>query len=69
MKNLSRLLLLACVVALSVNARAQGRSRGPLPLAPGDPMPVVQGYDEEGNPFALSDLKGHHTVIAFGCLT
>ncbi len=35
----------------------------------GEPLPDVSAFDEEGNEFKLSSLKGHYSVIVFGCLT
>ena len=35
----------------------------------GDPVPDVAGFDEDGNEFKLRSLKGHYTVLTFGCLT
>jgi hypothetical protein len=35
----------------------------------GDPLPDVVGLDAEGNQFPLRKLKGHYTVLTFGCLT
>ena len=54
------------VLALAGSAMAQ--MRGSIPQ-PGDPMPEVSGFDDEGNPFELTKLHGKHTVIVFGCLT
>ncbi len=63
------------IVAMSVFALAggamgqtRGPMRGPMPQ-PRDPMPLVAGFDAEGNPLALTKLHGKHTVIVFGCLT
>ena len=39
-----------------------------LPL--NEPVPDVTAYDESGNPFPFREkLKGHYSVIVFGCLT
>jgi len=38
-------------------------------LVVGSPLPDVTVFDEQGQPFALKQLKGGHTVIVFGCLT
>lgn len=54
------------VFALAGSSMAQ--MRGSIPQ-PGDPMPNVAGFDDEGNPFNLTKLHGKHTVIVFGCLT
>lgn len=35
----------------------------------GDSLPNLTAYDADGNPFKLSRLKGHYSVIVFGCLT
>jgi len=35
----------------------------------GDPLPDVSGYDADGKEFKLSSLKGHYSVLVFGCLT
>ena len=35
----------------------------------GAPLPDLTCYDADGNDFQLRSLKGHHTVLLFGCLT
>lgn len=35
----------------------------------GQRLPDVTVYDEDGEPFAVRDLKGQYSVIVFGCLT
>ncbi len=35
----------------------------------GEPLADLSGYDEQGNEFSLDQLKGHLTVLVFGCLT
>ncbi len=35
----------------------------------GDPLPNLTAYDANGNEFKLSSLKGHYSVLVFGCLT
>lgn len=40
-----------------------------FPLKIGDALPNVSGYDSAGKPFPLQNLKGHYTVLVFGCLT
>ena len=35
----------------------------------GDRLPDVAGYDADGKRFPLRSLKGHYTVLTFGCLT
>ena len=51
--------------------RPEGRNGGFDESAPkvGDPLPDVTAVDADGNEFKLSSLKGHYTVLVFGCLT
>ena len=35
----------------------------------GSPLPDLKCYDAEGDKFNLLSLKGHHSVLLFGCLT
>lgn len=35
----------------------------------GQPLPNVTIFDAEGKPFSLSQLRGHYSVLVFGCLT
>ncbi len=35
----------------------------------GSALPDVLAMDADGNEFRLGDLKGHYSVIVFGCLT
>lgn len=37
--------------------------------AVGDPLPEVTVYDSQGNEITTSSLRGHYTVLTFGCLT
>lgn len=37
--------------------------------AVGDPLPDVSVYDADGKPFETSQLRGHYSVLVFGCLT
>ena len=46
-----------------------GRGGAELKLKAGESLPEVSGYDEEGKPFHLRQLKGKHAVMVFGCLT
>ncbi|MBI5757057.1 MAG: hypothetical protein HZA46_00910 [Planctomycetales bacterium] len=32
-------------------------------------IPDVAGYDANGKPIRLRELRGRHTVLVFGCLT
>jgi cytochrome oxidase Cu insertion factor (SCO1/SenC/PrrC family) len=35
----------------------------------GEPLPEVTLYNARGEQVRLSDLRGQHTVLVFGCLT
>ena len=35
----------------------------------GDPLPVTTVYTSDGKPVSTADLRGHYTVLTFGCLT
>lgn len=35
----------------------------------GEPLPEVNVYSADGRPFLTSNLRGHYTVLTFGCLT
>jgi cytochrome oxidase Cu insertion factor (SCO1/SenC/PrrC family) len=37
--------------------------------AVGDPLPDVAVYTPDGKPFSTASLRGHYTVLTFGCLT
>ncbi len=34
-----------------------------------DPLPDVTVYSSDGMAFKTADLRGHYTVLTFGCLT
>lgn len=62
------------VFALTTDAQAQRmqeREQEFLRSKPlvGDPLPDVTVYTTDGMPFKTSDLRGHYTVLTFGCLT
>ena len=59
---------IAAMIALALAGSSMAQMRGSIPQ-PDDPMPEVEGFDAEGNPFKLTKLHGKHTVIVFGCLT
>lgn len=50
-------------------AQRPGSGRADLDERVGQPLPDVTVYDAQGEPFALSSLRGSHGVIIFGCLT
>jgi hypothetical protein len=35
----------------------------------GETIPHVVAYDDSGSPLSLGKLRGHFTVLTFGCLT
>lgn len=37
--------------------------------AVGEPIPDVVVYDAKGHKVSTADLRGHYTVLTFGCLT
>ena len=37
--------------------------------AVGDPLPKLTVYTPDGKEFKTADLRGHYTVLTFGCLT
>jgi len=42
---------------------------GPGLPQPGDTLPDLVVYDDQGEEFQLRRLRGEHSVIVFGCLT
>lgn len=61
------------VLALAASASAQRPGRRPSAFDQatkvGEMIPDVSGFDASGKPLNLRDLKGHYTVLVFGCLT
>ncbi|MFG0294318.1 MAG: redoxin domain-containing protein [Maioricimonas sp. JB045] len=55
----------------AVAQRMRAREREFLTLTPrvGERLPDVEVYTADGKPFRTSDLRGHYTVLTFGCLT
>jgi hypothetical protein len=45
-----------------------GRGGGQVP-AVGTMLPIVSAFDEQGEKFSTSSLRGSYTVLVFGCLT
>jgi cytochrome oxidase Cu insertion factor (SCO1/SenC/PrrC family) len=37
--------------------------------AVGDSLPELTVFTPDGKPFQTADLRGHYTVLTFGCLT
>ena len=67
--------LLSCYFLMSVFALGQsfveGFNKQFLEKKPkiGEMLSDAQGYDLDGQPFALSQLKGKFTVVVSGCFT
>ncbi len=47
---------------------SRGRGGGQVPK-PGTMLPTVTAFDEQGQEFSTSTLRGSYTVLVFGCLT
>ena len=66
--------LLCASTGVGQGPESQGRKRvqqrfereGPQP---GDLVPDLTAYDENGSEFRLRELREHYTVLVFGCLT
>ena len=76
--------ILSCLVGSTAFGQGFGASAPPAGERAGDrvkrifaetspkigaPLPDLTCYDAAGKPFKLRSLKGHHTVLMFGCLT
>lgn len=57
--------------SLQAQQRMQEREQEFLQSKPliGDPLPDVSIYAADGTPFKPAELRGHYTVLTFGCLT
>ena len=67
--------MLSCLFLMAVLARGQSFVEGfekrfaeEKPKV-GELLSEAKGYDLEGNPFTLSELKGAFTVVVSGCFT
>ena len=76
MRCASLLALALAFVALPPDAyaqRGQGQEREEEFLkgkpAVGDPLAELTVYSPDGTEFKTADLRGHYTVLTFGCLT
>lgn len=71
--SLIAVVLFLAVVPLGAQAqqRMQEREQEFLETKPliGESLPEVTIYSLDGSPFETSDLRGHYTVLTFGCLT
>jgi cytochrome oxidase Cu insertion factor (SCO1/SenC/PrrC family) len=70
-----RSIVLAAVVLAAVAGTAAGQAGREDPefvkKTPtlGDPFPGLTVYTPDGKEFDTASLRGHYSVIAFGCLT
>lgn len=64
---------IAAVTALMQAQAPRGDHRGDdfLRARPrvGDPLPELTAYAADGAEVRTADLRGHYTVLTFGCLT
>lgn len=71
--NRARLFSVLLTGVLSAPASAQGGKEDPewVKQAPtiGDAFPDLTVYTADGKEFKTSSIRGHYTVIDFGCLT
>ena len=69
------LLVTGLALALAAPALAQGKKEQrdedfeKARPAVGDPLPDVVVYSPDGKDVKTSELRGHHVVLTFGCLT
>lgn len=64
-------LMLAAVWVGSAPAQREKKEEEFLKEKPlvGELLPDVTVYSPDGKEFKTTDLRGHHTVLVFGCLT
>jgi cytochrome oxidase Cu insertion factor (SCO1/SenC/PrrC family) len=65
-------LLLAVAGPAALAQREKGKSDEEFAAqkpAVGDTIPDLTVYDPSGKEVKTSDLRGHYTVLTFGCLT
>lgn len=64
-------LMLTCALHTQAQQRLQEREEEFLKARPlvDDPLPDVTISTPDGTPFKTGDLRGHYTVLTFGCLT
>jgi len=63
--------LLACM-STEVWAQRNPKKEAEFLITPpvvGDPLPELTVYTPDGKEFKTADLRGHYTVLTFGCLT
>jgi len=70
-------ILLAMTALLALAPAAAWAQRNPKKEAEflitrpvvGDPLPELTVYTPDGKEFKTAELRGHYTVLTFGCLT
>lgn len=65
------LALLAASLPISASAQQKKSEEDFVKEKPaiGDALPELTVYSPDGTEFKTADLKGHYTVLTFGCLT
>jgi cytochrome oxidase Cu insertion factor (SCO1/SenC/PrrC family) len=66
--------LVLVFISLPVEVRSQGNRKKFDDFvkdrpAVGDALPELSVYTPDGKPFQTADLRGHYTVLTFGCMT
>ena len=74
MKFSATFVIVLAVIVLPATTRAQEPKRSEAEFvtdhpAVGDSLPDLVVYDPNGQEVKTSSLRGHHTVLTFGCLT
>ena len=61
----------ALLLTVSTVSAQSPRGRGWFSGGPkvGDALPDVVAFDADGKEFSLKALRGHYSVLVFGCLT
>lgn len=62
-------LLVPTADAQQRNLKAREAEFMSTPPLVGEPLPEVELFDIDGKPFSTASMKGHYTVLTFGCLT
>ena len=76
---MSRIAVSLLVILASVHSATALAQRGPMGSSPrttgfglpevGSMLPDVSVFDDDGNAFSTKSLRGHYSVLVFGCLT
>jgi hypothetical protein len=71
-RYLAALSLLAILLPAEASAqRSKKKDQDFIKTRPvvGDSLPVLEVHTPDGKSFSTSELRGHYTVLVFGCLT